>query len=650
MVNDPMRHSKTWDYYLCLVLVVVPLRAITILTPLGFVLLSMNQLHLCGTPLDPWLIMPLVLYCASETLFTVYFYVLQAKFHALHPAPPRLVDTYATRKHSHESVASFFDTLAHHIGDVQGWLEDWFFGTPFNHLSRHDLRTWLAYSLYSKPWTAITLAECSELDTIIDKIHIRSGGGPPNGTTHNTRVELQQFLRQRPIRSTSNLVGAQRLSTDLAPCMRHTIDPIEAHARPWLCYALTWAIDRVGAWMLSAHGFRRCVDIPGFVYWHRPALVGDENVAEPIVFVHGVGAGLAVYAPLLMRLCARYKHRQIFLPEIPQVSMQLGTIENVPARHDLLSACEAMLATNGVDKAHWVGHSLGTAVCSWVCQDKPSLVTHVTLVDPIVFCLWTTDVCFNFLYRDPPTQASNGVQLLTWYIASQEIGIAHYMRRHFWWYDVLCLPENLPRHPVTNYVAATVFLSSHDHVINGPAVCEYLQRGATLRGHDVIPRAEDSIDVTLWDGFHHGEMLFHKHAQDEILRSLDRPQPPVVFSNSTSRRATRRIKSVRQNATSVDHPSIPGKSRIRRQSQTSQGQPRFRQAMPSSDKTLSFPLQKTTLLSSPGIRQRSTMQKNLPSADRPSPGSTDGNKSDGGNQPTTYERWATTSFESLQSA
>ncbi|CAK4269902.1 unnamed protein product [Aphanomyces euteiches] len=533
--------AKTWDYFVCLACVVLPMRAITILTPLALLLLSLNQLHLFGTPLDAWYATPLILYCASEALFTIYFYDTKAKLNQLvNLSPPRIVDTYAERRHPHTSVPSFFDALAVHVGDVRGWLEDWFHGTPFDQLTRQDLRAWLSFALISKQWEDLTHSEANDVDIVIEKIHARLGTTDRCADQERFRqideMANELYHAKSSSRSASTITSMnafintitathQNLQPSEAtkPCMRHLFDPINARSRPWLCYALTLGLDWIGALVLYMNGFERHAEIEGFSYWHRPAVT--EETQEPIVFVHGAGTGLAMYAPLLLRLFARFKNRQILLPEMPEISMQLST-DNVLPRDELLWCYATMLEQHGIASAHWMGHSLGTVPCSWVAQDMPRLVSHVTMIDPIVFGLWTTDVCFNFLYRHPLKQASNGLQLILWYFFSMELGIAHVLRRHFYWYDNLCFPENLPRHPTTNNVAATVFLSSHDQVINAPAVYAYLQRGAKL-GADAVA-AEDWIETTMWPGFHHGQMLLHKSAQEDILRSLQARGPNVV--------------------------------------------------------------------------------------------------------------------------
>ncbi|RHY31602.1 hypothetical protein DYB32_003342 [Aphanomyces invadans] len=281
-------------------------------------------------------------------------------------------------------------------------------------------------------------------------------------------------------------------STQPTHCIRHTLDPFESVARPWLIYAVTIGMDAVMNVFLRLAGFRRYPLTKGLRYWHRGATT-TTPVAEPLVFVHGIGAGLMLYLPLVWYLVTAHENRPILLVETPCVSMQL--VEDVPTKRDTLVGLQVMLAAHGIDKAHWMGHSLGTAICSWVCLELPHTVSHATFIDPIVFFLWKRDVAYNFLYRRPTT----GIQVLLWYFASTEVHIVHVMRRHFWWYNIVCFPEHLPRDPVTSHAAASVFLSSHDLIINANDVHGHLATGG-------------DVEVVWWDGFTHGEMLLHPHA------------------------------------------------------------------------------------------------------------------------------------------
>ncbi|KAG9403918.1 hypothetical protein AC1031_005406 [Aphanomyces cochlioides] len=478
--------DKTWDYYVCLLFLVWPFRAIAYLSPIVCALLAVNQLGYAGPILQHWSVLPWLIYSASESLFLLYY--LWAEYRLSQPVldPPQLMTELASRRHAPSSVHDFFDTMMRHTDDIQSFIQEWFYDTPFQELSRRDLQVLIAYVFFSKEWDHIAPAEKNDVNAMIDRLYELTNVKEP--TEDATSLQLKH-------------------------CIRHTLDEFNSVARPWLIYACTIALNYLCAAFLSLAGFRRHHLRQGLGYWHRDAMT--RPVGEPLVFVHGIGAGLALYLPLLWSFLTTHPNRAILLVETPYVSMQL--VDDVPNKAETMEALQQMLDTHHIASAHWMGHSLGTVICSWVCQELPHAVSHATFIDPIVFYLWKRDVAYNFLYRSPST----GLQVLMWYFASTELHIVYVMRRHFWWYNMVCFPEHLPRDPKTGHVAASVFLSTHDLIINAAHVAAHLKRGMQSPVDGQIA-PHDVIETVCWDGFTHGEMLFHSHALNTISSHVRR--------------------------------------------------------------------------------------------------------------------------------
>ncbi|KAJ3276152.1 hypothetical protein HDU76_010555, partial [Blyttiomyces sp. JEL0837] len=158
--------------------------------------------------------------------------------------------------------------------------------------------------------------------------------------------------------------------------------------------------------------------------------------------------------------------------------------------------------------AIWMGHSLGSVVCAWMCNQAPHWVSSVVLVDPVVFRLWEFPVAFNFLYRIPKTS----LELLMYYFVSQELHIAHSLRRHFWWYENVLFPEQLPspiKTPATSTQqtidttrpTTTVFLSTKDQIIDSTSVKQHVEDAVNSN------LAAGSLRLFVWEGFTHGQFL-----------------------------------------------------------------------------------------------------------------------------------------------
>ena len=64
-------------------------------------------------------------------------------------------------------------------------------------------------------------------------------------------------------------------------------------------------------------------------------------------------------------------------------------------------------------------------------KNHPELVSRSCFVDPVTFCSWEGDVCYNFVYGT----CTNGLQLLIRYFVATELGVSNLLQRHFDWLD-----------------------------------------------------------------------------------------------------------------------------------------------------------------------------------------------------------------------
>ena len=99
-------------------------------------------------------------------------------------------------------------------------------------------------------------------------------------------------------------------------------------------------------------GFRRRRAEKHMHYYIRePTDATDE---APLVFVHGVGMGLATYISFILALVRSVGSvRRILLIELPHVSMKLGR-EDVPSMDTVLQTAAAIFKQHGLAPALWV--------------------------------------------------------------------------------------------------------------------------------------------------------------------------------------------------------------------------------------------------------------------------------------------------------
>lgn len=212
-------------------------------------------------------------------------------------------------------------------------------------------------------------------------------------------------------------------------CIRLNLEPIQSTYRPLVIYGVVYMLTYLFDYTLLKRGFDRYEDgimvkswkrilladieavkdafsgdmpSPGgkIVHWHRPASAGAKG--PPIVFIHGIAAGLMSYHFFINQLLKHCgNHRALIFIEMPYVSMHIN--QTIPTTKELISEIRNMLDVHGYEKAIFMGHSLGTCVVNWVVQDMPERVAGVTLLDPVVFLLHYSDLAYNFVHREPKT-------------------------------------------------------------------------------------------------------------------------------------------------------------------------------------------------------------------------------------------------------
>ncbi|OZJ06435.1 hypothetical protein BZG36_00485 [Bifiguratus adelaidae] len=431
-----------------------------------------------------------------ELVFWVYYQVAlsRAQRPLLHgEAMPHLRPDAAERE-------ALLGKCLTNVEDFPTWLEGWFYGkskVTFDVIGRENFEEWISWAFWSA--TRREVLEVTEYaQEMGDMI---------------ARIEKHLNITFPP----SYNPGIQ--------CVRLCTDPVKAIHRPFLFYVFIFALHQLvnmilHFWGLEHYGreaggewtssferdlkevWGRHMDITGRIgdperitYWYRPAS------GTPVVFIHGIGAGLICYIHLVYYLLRL--DRPLFLVELPYVSMRLG--EDVPSMQDTVSDIEHMLRSHGYQDAVFVGHSLGTAVCSWVLRHLSKYVKGVVMVDPICFLLHYHDVAFNFTCRIP--RRAN--ELIVYLLASRELGISYYISRHFHWFQTALFfpspqpPQSNDKKPAEEYATfpphaipnTTVFLSEWDNLINSPRVYDYLMA--------------NGVETVLMPGLDHASFLVH---------------------------------------------------------------------------------------------------------------------------------------------
>ncbi|MDP3084777.1 MAG: alpha/beta hydrolase [Rubrivivax sp.] len=107
--------------------------------------------------------------------------------------------------------------------------------------------------------------------------------------------------------------------------------------------------------------------------------VEDEGEGDAVFCVHGLGGSSNTFTPLMPAL-ARQRVLRIDLPGSGRSQRAEGGLSIARFVETLISLCTRL----GVQRAHWVGHSMGTIVCQHLAVAAPKLVRSRALFGPLM--------------------------------------------------------------------------------------------------------------------------------------------------------------------------------------------------------------------------------------------------------------------------
>ena len=175
--------------------------------------------------------------------------------------------------------------------------------------------------------------------------------------------------------------------------------------------------------------------------WRKRRREGKRGTT-PLVFVHGVGLGPLPYKKFIDEMLKRADGAPMLVIELPFVAQRLSAIGPVHAPHEVRTAAEIAEAMDrhGIERATFVGHSLGTIYLAWMARTQPARLASCVFIDPIVFLLHHHKVAQSFLYSRP--QKRDALGAVERYFIKSEHSIISYFHRHFYW----CVPmaQSLP--------------------------------------------------------------------------------------------------------------------------------------------------------------------------------------------------------------
>ena len=105
----------------------------------------------------------------------------------------------------------------------------------------------------------------------------------------------------------------------------------------------------------------------------------DAGAGPSVVMVHGLGGSSNSFQTLMAALDG-YRVLRPDLPGAGRSALRPGR----PGLDGLVSSLRDCLRAAGVERAHFVGHSMGTLICQHLAVESPQAVGSLTLFGPIL--------------------------------------------------------------------------------------------------------------------------------------------------------------------------------------------------------------------------------------------------------------------------
>ena len=251
--------------------------------------------------------------------------------------------------------------------------------------------------------------------------------------------------------------------------------------------------------------------------------------SRPIVFIHGLGAGLFPYKDVLRRISIL--GRTVVLVYIPQISMTHAY--ETPVNESICELIQLALANiagsggrrrRSVVEVDVVANSFGTCVASTlVARNRESstgirlLCRHLLLIDPVSIALISPDLTARFVY-------DRRYAAVVDFIVRSEIHIMYCIQRRFDWMDSFISPvmtlvdrtvtpdcdrRDLNNQRIGPRINLKIYVASNDAMVN-------LERFTRVLQVCFPPQAE----VTIMDDTTHGQWIAKEKYIQMVINDL----------------------------------------------------------------------------------------------------------------------------------
>ena len=269
---------------------------------------------------SPLLRVILTVWSIVEVLFLFYHCYLYVRIQRQHVAP-------ALTPAERDQLVSY--ALAN-IKDLRTTLSKWFHDRSFHEIDRHSISAWLAFAFYSKHHHQLDDDEQEQIESFIEKI------------------EMSHRLK-----------ALKNNSKEKIAYMKHILDPVRVIFRPFIFYFVTDTLmDNVigrSIFYFRNYQFRQIGHLQYWTYYHPSVDRIEEE--DPIIFFHGIGAGLLFYQPFISHLHQKFSHnRRLIFISMRCISLRYPSLDQIPNLSETTASIKLLFDQYQINKAVFMGH------------------------------------------------------------------------------------------------------------------------------------------------------------------------------------------------------------------------------------------------------------------------------------------------------
>ena len=303
---------------LCSFLLIIFISSVIPLSIIWLLQIVVFNISIIPISASSWFGVFLTIWSSAEFLFLIYQAYLYSIIQRGTPVP-------ALSAIERNEIIS--NSLAN-IKNLSQTLSQWFMDHPFENITRESVIGWLAFAFYSKEYQDLTDDEYKEITTLIARIEI----------DHQLQINDGQI-------------------NETISYMKHILDPVRVIFRPLVFYIVTDTLLN-GILARSIFHWRgyRFVQIGHLSFWTYYDTEGEED-EDPIIFFHGIGAGLLMYQPFIARIHQQFsRRRRIILVSMRCICMRYPSLKDIPNMSQTVESVERIFEHYKLKKAIFIGH------------------------------------------------------------------------------------------------------------------------------------------------------------------------------------------------------------------------------------------------------------------------------------------------------